>query len=455
MKPAIAVWNLIFALSASMPSALAQPVQLPPATTAPVGYLLASAPDVMIANGLINARIARIDAARGFYNGTRFDQAGVVTSLTLNGREFYGPWFEKTAPDVLDYTYVGENIVAGPDSAISGPVEEFAPLDFEPKPGMFIKPGVGLLYQPDTQGYDHYRHYRILDAGERTTRVTKTGVTFIQTLAGIGFGYVYEKSLSLVPGKPQLLITHRLRNTGKKAINTSVYNHNFLRLTHGNSGTKITFPFALSAANPPPSDLLRVQGNGLTYLRPMANKERISFLLTGFGPTAADYDLSIEDTVKGGGVRVQGDQPITRLNIFSIDRVQSVVEVLPKRSRLHGLGEVAVRRSDEANVDLPARDLADPPHLTLLERAKQLHLHGRRHLAHLVEDDRPAVHALEDRGLNRGSRLDELDAAQRRRHQPRRFAARNGSVARVDAGWSRGAGIGRDGSIACADTGDR
>jgi hypothetical protein len=78
-------------------SALAQPVQLPPAITAPVGDLLASAPDVVIGNGMITAHVARIDAARGFYNGTRFDQAGVVTSLTLNGREFYGPWFERVA----------------------------------------------------------------------------------------------------------------------------------------------------------------------------------------------------------------------------------------------------------------------------------------------------------------------------------------------------------------------
>src|SRR3979409_1663818 len=118
--------------------ALAQHVQLPPATTAQVGALRASAPDIVIENGLITAHVARIDAARGFYNGTRFDQAGVITSLTLNGRQFYGPWFERTAPEVLDYTYVGDTIVAGPDSAISGPVEEFAPLGFEAKPGLFI-----------------------------------------------------------------------------------------------------------------------------------------------------------------------------------------------------------------------------------------------------------------------------------------------------------------------------
>jgi hypothetical protein len=222
----------------------------------------------------------------------------------------------------LDYTYVGEDIVAGPDSAISGPVEEFAPLDFEAKPGLFIKPGVGVLYQPDNQPYDHYRHYRILDAGQRTTRATKTGVTFTQTLSGLGYGYVYEKTLSLVPGKPQLLITHRLKNTGAKPINTTVYDHNFLRILRGNGGVTVTSPFAPKAANPPPSDLMRIQGNTLTYLRPMANKERVSFLVTGFGKTATDYDF----TIAGGGasVRVQGDQPVTRLNIFSIDRVQSV-----------------------------------------------------------------------------------------------------------------------------------
>lgn len=324
MKTALSAIGLVLVVAVPFPLAYAQPVQPPPTTTAPVGELLKSAPDIAISNGQITARVARIDAAKGFYNGTRFDQAGVVTSLKLNGREFYGPWFEKTSPQVLDYTYVGADIVAGPDSAISGPVEEFAPLNFEPRPRLFIKPGVGVLEQPDTQAYDHYRHYRIMDAGKRTTRITKTSVTFIQTLNDLGYGYVHEKTLSLIPGKPQLLITNRLRNTGTKDINTSVYNHNFLRLLRGNSGTKVTFPFVLSAANPPAADLLRIEGKSLSYLRPMKNKERISFPLTGFGNTAADYDFTIEDTTNGGGVRVQGDQPITRLNIFSVDRVQSV-----------------------------------------------------------------------------------------------------------------------------------
>jgi len=87
-------WIAALGSAALATAALAQPAQPPPVSSAPVGALLATAPTISIVNGKITARVARIDAARGFYNGTRFDQAGVITSLTLNDKEFYGPWFE-------------------------------------------------------------------------------------------------------------------------------------------------------------------------------------------------------------------------------------------------------------------------------------------------------------------------------------------------------------------------
>jgi hypothetical protein len=150
--------RLRFALAAALltAAAAAQPVQPVPTVSAPVGDLLASSAGLTVSNGLIIARIAPPDLAKGFYHGTRFDQAGVITSLTLNSREFYGPWFDRTAPQVLDYAYDAQGaIVAGPDSATSGPVEEFAPLGFETKPSLFVKIGVGVLRQPDAQPYDH------------------------------------------------------------------------------------------------------------------------------------------------------------------------------------------------------------------------------------------------------------------------------------------------------------
>src|SRR5581483_11804575 len=156
-------YGVLAGLLLALPAA-AQPEQPMPTASIPVEDVLAASPQITIGNGLITARIAPPDLARGFYRGTRFDQAGVVTSLTFNGRNFYGPWFDRVAPEVLDYTYDAQDrVVGGPDSAISGPVEEFAPLDFEAKPGTFVKIGVGVLRQPDTQAYDHYRHYQIMD----------------------------------------------------------------------------------------------------------------------------------------------------------------------------------------------------------------------------------------------------------------------------------------------------
>ena len=90
-----------------------------------------------------------------------------------------------------------------------------------------------------------------------------------------------------------MVIEHVLKNTGVKAINSNVYDHNFLRLTPGNDGIKVTFPFKVTAANPPAPDLLRIDGSNMTYLRPMVYKELMSFVVTGFGKTARDYDISI------------------------------------------------------------------------------------------------------------------------------------------------------------------
>jgi len=328
-------YAILAGLLLALPAA-AQPEQPVPTASTPVEDVLAASPHLDISNGLITARIAPPDLTRGFYRGTRFDHAGVVTSLTFKGRNFYGPWFDRVAPEVLDYAYDTQGrVVGGPDSATSGPVEEFAPLDFEARPGTFVKIGVGVLRQPDTQAYDHYRHYQVVDGGTRTTKITRDSITFTQALSSNGTAYfydlsskgtayIYEKTLRLVPGEPQLVIEHRLKNTGSKAISTSAYDHNFLTLKPGNAGIKVTFPFTVAAASPPPADLMRIEGRTLTYLRPMKNKERISFLITGFGNNAKDYDFRVEDTASGAGVRVRGDHPITRLNIFSIDKVQSV-----------------------------------------------------------------------------------------------------------------------------------
>ena len=116
---------LLAALLAAGPAA-AQPEQPMPTSSTPVAVALSAAPHRDISNVLITARLGTVNGTSGFYRRTRFDQAGQVFSLMLNGQQFYGPWFDAVAPGVLDYTYDANGlVVAGRDSSIC-PVEEFA-----------------------------------------------------------------------------------------------------------------------------------------------------------------------------------------------------------------------------------------------------------------------------------------------------------------------------------------
>ena len=59
------------------------------------------------------------------------------------------------------------------------------------------------------------------------------------------------------------------------------------------------------------------------------------------------------------------------------------------------LGQRAVRRGDDAHVDLDRLGGADADDLAFLEHAQQLHLRGAGQLAELVEEERAAVGGLE------------------------------------------------------------
>jgi hypothetical protein len=75
--------------------------------------------------------------------------------------------------------------------------------------------------------------------------------------------------------------------------------------------------------------------------------------------------------------------------------VQAVVEVLPEGLGLHDRLEVLVRRRDDAHVDPDRLRASDALDLALLQDAQDLGLGRQRHVADLVEEDRPAVAELE------------------------------------------------------------
>jgi hypothetical protein len=304
----------------SAAGAWAEPVQPMPSHTEPVPL---NAPSVDIRNGAIKARVYLTDSEKGFYRGTRFDRSGVIGSLRLGGQNFYGPWFDRVSPDVMDYMFTPDGIVGGPDSAISGPVEEFAPVGFDQAApgGTFLKIGVGMLRKPDSKPYDHYRLYDIVDAGKRDVRWTRSSITFTQNIAG---AIRYVKTLRLVPGKPEMRIEHVLTNTGALPISTTVYDHNFLMLSPGNQDIVVMLPFPITPDPPPDPGMVGIDGNRFAYIRPLKGKDTVSFHIAGFGGDSRDYDIRIENAKTGAGMRVTADQKLTRLNVWSIRSVMAV-----------------------------------------------------------------------------------------------------------------------------------
>jgi len=340
-----------------------------------VGFASAQGhPSHQITNGEITATVYLPDAKKGFYTTTRFDWSGAIASLKYKGHEYYGNWFSKIA-DIYDFGYEGPNkdVISADFTAMVGPAEEFGALGYDDVPagGLFVKPGVGVLKR-DEMNYNHSRPYAIANGGKWDVKTSRDAVEFTHTLSepSINFGYVYAKVVRLTPGKPQMRISHVMKNTGAKPIVTNVYNHNFTTIDTQTTGpdVEITVPWQMTrvarsggagrqpaargtppaAGGParqgqPPVDpyaplaagermgtqcgqpqmqsLASAQGNKLVYSKVLEGSECYSGSFTGFGAEAKDNDIRIENKKTGAGMHIKGDRPLTRLGYWSIRTV--------------------------------------------------------------------------------------------------------------------------------------
>jgi hypothetical protein len=214
-------------------------------------------------------------------------------------------------------------VLVSTTSATMGPAEEYAPIGYdEAKPGeRFIHVGVGVLVRPDEKPFDRWYRFEVADAGRWRTTSTANSVTIEHTLANGGYGYVYEKTITLVPGQPRMIIAHRLRNTGTKAIVSNMYNHNFLTINPGNADMVLTLPFPAVAAKPP--QRLALEGNTVRWPNALVERENAQALLHDENKPPEPYDIKVENAKTGAGYRVVSDAPITRFNLWSIRTVMS------------------------------------------------------------------------------------------------------------------------------------
>ncbi len=271
----------------------------------PKGAAMPPAPDLAIGAGAITADLYKPDPVAGYYRGTRFDWSGSIARLTWNGHDYFGQWFAHYAPRSHD--------------AITGPVEEFSSVGYDDARAgeSFVRIGVGAVRKPDEPAYRQFGQYDITDPG--TWRVTKgpTQVEFVHTLpATRGYGYVYRKVVRL--SGDTLVLEHHLKNTGTKAIATTVYEHNFYMLDRQPTGPDfvVRLPFAAAAARPL-NGLAEVTGREVAFLKIFEPTQTIFTELTGFGTSSRDYDIRVENTKSGAGVRQTGDRPMSKLVLWS------------------------------------------------------------------------------------------------------------------------------------------
>jgi hypothetical protein len=272
----------------------------------------AGPPQAEISSASLHAKLYLPDPEQGYYRATRFDWSGVISSLEFSGHNYFGQWFPRYDPKIND--------------AIMGPVEEFltngAGLGYgEAKTGeSFVKIGVGAVRKPEERAFRQFNTYEITNPGKWTIQQHPDSVEFTQTLPDtLGYAYAYTKTVRLAADKPQLILEHRLRNTGRKTIETSVYEHNFYMLDGLPSGPDVAvkFPFEVRAtANL--NGNAEIRGKELVYLRELPPGPSVYTELQGYGDTAKDYDIRVENRKAGIGVRQTSDRPLAKLVFWSI-----------------------------------------------------------------------------------------------------------------------------------------
>ncbi|MCW3090067.1 MAG: hypothetical protein JWP81_1136, partial [Ferruginibacter sp.] len=228
--------------------------------------------------------------------------------LEYKGHSYFGQWFDKYTPTSHD--------------AIMGPVEDFAPVGYdEAKVGEgFLKIGIGIVSKPKEPKYFFVNPYPIINPGIWKVKKKTNQVEFVQKLDDKEYSYQYKKTVQLVKGKPEMVLLHTLKNTGKRTIETEVYDHNFFVLDKQlvGIGYIVKFPYQVTGEARGSGEFGKIQDKEIIFTKDLAKNDHLQYLaLRGFSTSAKDYDFSVENHNTGAAVRVTSDQPVSRFAFWS------------------------------------------------------------------------------------------------------------------------------------------
>jgi hypothetical protein len=114
-----------------------------------------------------------------------------------------------------------------------------------------------------------------------------------------------------------MIISHTLKNTGQKVIETTAFDHNFFVMDRQPSGPGfvVRFPFE-PRVKFDVEGVLALRDRELYFLKELHGEETAMATLEGFGSTAKDYEIAVENQKTGAGMKITGDTPLVSLRVF-------------------------------------------------------------------------------------------------------------------------------------------
>lgn len=240
-----------------------------------------------------------------YYQGTRFDWAGVFRRIEYAGQSFCDEWFDQSDPFRHDN--------------VCGPSEEFfGTIGFDSaRPGdSFLKVGVGLLRREDSSDYDWFHRYEIVDAGERELSVAESIAVFVHRMPGI---YEYRKTVEALPGG-RFIISHKLENLGRERLDLKQYCHNFFTFGYSQVGQERSVEFNAPVSGQWRSDSVNAEMSGArVWITAPMNQGEKAYIGNLCCQTSGGYGFTLRAGSMAAAVKCS--QPLAPSVLWSNHRV--------------------------------------------------------------------------------------------------------------------------------------
>jgi hypothetical protein len=268
-------------------------------------------PFAELSNKEVKLQVYLPDTEKGYYRGTRFDWAGIISSMEYQGHQYFGEWSKTRDP-------LGSSDITGPVNGYLAPGLGYAEAVVG---GEFIRIGVGAIEKIEEKDYGMFKTYKIIDNGKWTVKNGKDWIEFTQEIKReTGYGFIYSKRIELTKDQPGFKMSCTLKNTGSKTIETDQFNHNFFIIDKAVPGPDYTikFPFPCvyddNPRNASAKKAVTIQDNALVFAAPV---ERMVWMSLKGYKEVVDNQFEIVNNKTGAGVKVTMDVPLFDLNFYA------------------------------------------------------------------------------------------------------------------------------------------